>query len=362
MKKLLSPFKKSAKNKNVFLSGIMTSVVMIVCCAICLTGVTWAWWTANASVLTEEIKTAYFDTKVVVTYEDQDGTIVELAPVDGKYEFEKNIRYTVTISITDDTTATKGFATFKVEGEEYHTVQLGYGDTNPDSISFDILNYEDFETGDSNWGTSSLDDHVFDGDLRFIRDSVKLVPKNAESTAMIERDGVVETWNTNLGATPVGVNRIMEPDADMSRYNPDNFESYYIYGLTTNMGADNVKLDDYIMVTGGGYYTLTLSESGQCGTGAVVKVYTPDDELVEQFYIIIFGDVDGDSFITGSDSTMIKAEVNKRDWSKTETKVNYMCKAADVDGDTFVTGSDSTSIKAVVNRKQTVNQKTGLSS
>ncbi len=57
---------------------------------------------------------------------------------------------------------------------------------------------------------------------------------------------------------------------------------------------------------------------------------------------------------------MIKAEVNKRDWSNGENIVRFRVKAADVDGDLYITGSDSTAIKAVVNKKQAVDQKTGI--
>jgi hypothetical protein len=172
---------------------------------------------------------------------------------------------------------------------------------------------------------------------------------------MIERNGTIESYNDGYSVT------------DSLPETPENFDEYYVYGLETNMGADNTKLDTYVKVTGDGYYTLTLSEAGQCGTGAKISIYDrngteddSDDTLIEEFYIIIFGDVDGDAYITGSDATMIKAEVNKRDWSNGENIVKFRVKAADVDGDLYITGSDSTAIKAVVNKKQAVDQKTGI--
>ena len=187
------------------------------------------------------------------------------------------------------------------------------------------------------------------------RVAVKLVPVDEDSTAMIERNGAIESYNDGYSVT------------DSLPETPENFKTYYVYGLETNMGADNMKLDTYVKVTGDGYYTLTLSVANQCGTGAKISVYDrngtdddSDDTLIEEFYIVIFGDVDGDSIITGSDSTMIKAEVNKRSWSSGENIQYYRVKAADVDGDTIVSGSDSTTVKSVVNKKQTVNQITGL--
>ncbi len=329
---------------------------MTICCAICFAGVTWAWFSSSTAVKTADIVTANYETELVVT--DQDGNVIE--PVNGRYDFDRYTRYTATITASG--TASTGFATFEVNGSSYHSVQLAPGE----SISFDILGYTPLITGDSNWGTSSSEDPVFDEDTRFIRETVKLVPVDENSTAMIERNGIVETYNTGLVSTPTDVTEIREADPDSYNYSTDDYERYYVYGLDTSMGSDREKLDEFIKVTGDGYYTLTLSEADMCGTGAVIKVYDrmgtdeeTDDRLVEEFYVIIYGDVDGDSFITGSDAAMIQSEVNRHtSWSRDDTRVEYRVKAADVDCDTFVTGSDSALIKAIVNRKQSLDQKT----
>lgn len=329
---------------------------MTICCAICFAGVTWAWFSSSTAVKTADIVTANYETELVVT--DQNGNVIE--PVDGKYDFDRYTRYTVTITASG--TASTGFATFEVNGSSYHSVQLAPGE----SISFDIFGYTPLVTGDSNWGTSSSEDPVFDEDTRFIKETVKLVPVDENSMAMIERNGIVETYNKSLVSTPTDVTEIREADLYTYDYSTDDYESYYVYGLDTSMGSDSAKLDTFVKVNGDGYYTLTLSEADMAGTGAVIKVYDrmgteekSDDTLVEQFYIVIFGDVDGDSFITGSDATMVKAEVNRdTSWSRDNTRQNYIVKAADVDCDTFITGSDSTMIKAAVNRVQSIDQKT----
>ena len=116
MKKLLSPSDKSIMKGNIFNGSITTSVLMIICCAVCFIGATWAWFTTSASVKTAEIVSANFGTEISVY--DEDGNVIE--PVDGKYDLDKSTRYTVTI--TGVGTASKGYATFNVNDIEYHTV------------------------------------------------------------------------------------------------------------------------------------------------------------------------------------------------------------------------------------------------
>ena len=380
MKKLLSPSDKSHTKGNVLTSSILASVIMIACCAICFTGVTWAWWTSNASVVTSKIETAKYAAEFEV--KDSSGNIVT-PDENGRFDLDPSERYTVTITAKKpDSTASTGYATFKVDDSPdapvYHTVQLAPGEPDEpgESISFEMYGYAPLIIVDSSWGTHientvTLNDPapsnpVYNEDPRFVKNVVKLVPVDENSTAMIERNGIVETYNTGLVSTPTDVTEIREADPDRYNYSTDDYERYYVYGLDTSMGSDREKLDEFIKVTGDGYYTMTLSEADMCGTGAVIKVYDrmgtdeeTDDRLVEEFYVIIYGDVDGDSFITGSDAAMIQSEVNRHtSWSRDDTRVEYRVKAADVDCDTFVTGSDSALIKAIVNRKQSLDQKT----
>ena len=360
MKKLLSPSDKSNRKGNALLSAITMSVVMMLACAVCLTGATWAWWTANASVQTVEIVTAYYETELVVTYVDSEGNTVVFEPDEnGQYNFEKNVRYTATITASGN--ASTGFATFKVEGTEYHSIQIAPGD----SISFDILNYLTLEEGEANWGTSSADDNVFDGDLRFIRTAVKLVPKDENSTAMIERDGVVETYNTDLAATPVGVTEIKEAN-EYDTYDADSYETYYVYGLKANITEEEIA--DYVRVTGDGYYEVELNNTGKAGTGAIIAVYDKngtedqsDDILVEKFYIIIFGDIDGDTDISTNDTSRLNTEIRTRDWSG-DSQIKYLVKAADLDLDTDISTNDLARLNSAIRLTIEIDQKTGLAS
>ena len=374
MKKLLSSPEKSKTKGSVFLSSVTLSVALIICCAILFTGVTWAWWTASTAVKTADIVTANYEAQVVVT--DQEGNVIE--PVEGKYNLDRNVRYTVTITASG--TASTGFATFSVddadfdengETDVFHTIQIKPGE----SIFFDIRGYTSLENIEGNWATSSspdivLDDPapvnpVFEGDPRFVKAPIKLVPVDENSSAMIERDGVVETWNTGLGATPYGVNEIKEPDAE--GYNATEFDAYYVYGL--KVAAKVSELSEYVKVSGDGTYKVysasgaELAETALVGTGSVIKVYdNATNEVVEEFYIVIFGDIDGDSIISAQDISRTEYEINHRSWSSTESRVGYIFKAANLDLDMMISAQDIAKLSSANNKTASIDQKTGKAS
>ena len=194
---------------------------------------------------------------------------------------------------------------------------------------------------------------------------VKLVPKDENSTAMIERDGVVETYNTDLSATPVGVTEIKEAN-ETDTYEADGYDAYYVYGLKTNITVDDIA--DYVRVTGDGRYEIELNSTGKAGTGAIIAVYDKngtedqsDDVLVEQFYIIIFGDIDGDTDISTNDTSRLNTEIRTRDWSG-DSKIKYLVKAADLDLDTDISTNDLARLNSAIRLTIEIDQKTGLAS
>lgn len=167
---------------------------------------------------------------------------------------------------------------------------------------------------------------------------VKLVPLDENSTAVIERDGVTESYNGgDFGE--------VHYEYPYARYDDlEGYEEWFVYGLRPKLSSsavDGAKNDiyDYVTVYGGGHfeidYTNTpLTYGKYCGTGAEILVY--DDvtgELVEKFYIVIFGDVDGDAQIYSPDAAMLNAEVNGgATWSDpaSEDYKSYQYKAAEI--------------------------------
>ena len=170
------------------------------------------------------------------------------------------------------------------------------------------------------------------------RVTVKLVPVEG-STAMVDRyvDGasVVESYNDGYTVTTE------------TYTGTKDFERYYVYGFADRMREAN--LGDYIKVQGDGYYEVEYSElSGRFGTGAKIVVYDNFDTSApaEVFYVIIFGDVNGDGRVTGNDETELTDELMDPTWSRRDA-VPYRCKATNIDGNTRVTVNDLTVIMDV---------------
>jgi len=142
----------------------------------------------------------------------------------------------------------------------------------------------------------------------------------------------------------------------------------YITGLETRLTKAKL-LSTYLTVEGDGRLEVTLTKYKVCGTGARVDVIDNiTGEIVETYYIIIYGDVNGDSSIDATDASMIGTEAagltswSNGTWLETETPENYdYCKvlAADVDGDGYITAIDSTAIDDVSLWVATVDQQTG---
>ena len=191
MKKLLSS-ENSILKGSAFTGSILASAVLLICCLIYFTGITWAWFSASTAVRTVKIVTANYENEVVVT--DREGNVIE--PVDGKYNLDSNVRYTVTINASG--TASTGFATFSVAGNDYSSVQIAPGE----SISFDIHGYTPFEIGEANWGTSSSQDPVTDGDLRFVKSTVNFSANEGKFDGDEDTFEITANVNDEFGTVP----------------------------------------------------------------------------------------------------------------------------------------------------------------
>ncbi len=215
---------------------------------------------------------------------------------------------------------------------------------------------------------------------------VKLMPAEGNTTVMIERgDGAVETYcqttidGFNKAANPMfrrryapyGVKSVTKAFDDTYgdyTFNSEDYSTWFVYGLGTEIKGSG--LDKYITVSGNGTYEVfrsngeKLQKFRNVGTGCIIKVFDKDSNLVEQFRVVIFGDIDGNGKIDLSDSKMVQAEEDKTtSWSETtsETYTPYLVRAANVDGDTKIALSDANVIKRVDNKKATINQTTGRS-
>ena len=151
----------------------------------------------------------------------------------------------------------------------------------------------------------------------FERVPVTLIPK-ASSTTVIDRDNMV------------------------------------IYGLQERMSE--ATYNTYLDVEGDGHFTVTATANG-FGTGTVIELYdNVTGQLLETYYVVIFGDLNGDSRVNATDVSLANDEVlSVTGWSLKQVYSNgvlvdnpdykvYMTMAADLNGDGRIDSIDTSII------------------
>lgn len=124
-------------------------------------------------------------------------------------------------------------------------------------------------------------------------------------------------------------------------------EKGFIYGLEEGVSS----LDGYVRCEGC-ELVITQTDNG-FGTGTKVEV-VHKNEVVETYYIVIFGDVTGDGFVDSFDVSVLCAAAN----FETEFEENSAYAfAADLNGDEFVDSFDCSVIISAANYETTIPQK-----
>ena len=137
-----------------------------------------------------------------------------------------------------------------------------------------------------------------------------LIPKNDTCTTVIDRDGKT-----------------------VDDYTADS--TWYVYGLDEILPKQYL-LNTYIDVQGDGTLVITKinDNSNYYGTGSIIDVYdNVTGELVESFRIIVFGDINGDSYANGIDLSIMSEEaLGLTGWSikGIDEYCAYKVKAADL--------------------------------
>ena len=131
-------------------------------------------------------------------------------------------------------------------------------------------------------------------------------------------------------------------------------DNMVIYGLQERMSE--ATYNTYLDVEGDGHFTVTATANG-FGTGTVVELYdNVTGQLLETYYVVIFGDLNGDSRVNATDVSLANDEVlSVTGWSLKQVYSNgvlvdnpdykvYMTMAADLNGDGRIDSIDTSII------------------
>lgn len=174
---------------------------------------------------------------------------------------------------------------------------------------------------------------------KYERVKVMLIPKNDTCTTVIDREGLT-----------------------VDDYTEDSL--WYVYGLEELM-TRSLLLEEYIDVQGDGRIVVTKysTVSQYYGTGSRIDVYdNVTNELVESFTIIIFGDVDGNSYVNAGDVSIVNNEVlGLTGWSVEglDEYKHFLVKAANIRSDYFIDIADMNYINLHTLGMETINQVEG---
>ena len=111
---------------------MITSVLGILVCIICLCSATWAWFGSDISNDSNKVASGVFALEVTVTdgaviiasADTNDGEVIVKIP-------EAEREYTVTLKMTDNTTVTKGYCTLRVGEKTFQTASIRVDESNP---------------------------------------------------------------------------------------------------------------------------------------------------------------------------------------------------------------------------------------
>lgn len=155
-KKLYPKIFKKAKNKSSgFMHVVAPSIVGMCICAVCLCGMSWAWFTADKSAEVAPIRAAYLHFEISV--KDGENEVEKNSETDS-YALHAGQTYNVTLTVSGN--ASTGFAEIFFGGEKYYSPQLKDGDT----FEFALKPSGDGELAICwQWGTCSAEKRIEKG-------------------------------------------------------------------------------------------------------------------------------------------------------------------------------------------------------
>lgn len=131
----------------------------------------------------------------------------------------------------------------------------------------------------------------------------------------------------------------------------------YLVGVGENL-PDEYTLIDYGFATlENADVTVTYNDYGMLGTGSIVQITNATTgDIVETYYIVVIGDLDGDSVVSGADEPYILDNINYvYEWEYDGVN-GHFASAADVGNDGAIDAGDGAYILAANNGEGYINQ------
>ena len=132
------------------------------------------------------------------------------------------------------------------------------------------------------------------------------------------------------------------------------------HSFVTGLDGADPYVSDYVQTFGGWSFSVTPNSMDAESTGAVLRILNRDNDCVEEYPVVVYGDIDGDGQITVTDTVEIISVIRKANasaWARTEDPTEYpQSMAADINHDTQMDISDMMETVSVIRRLVTLNQ------
>lgn len=117
----------------------------------------------------------------------------------------------------------------------------------------------------------------------------------------------------------------------------------FVYGIATDTGD---SIADALQ-TPAGSIQVTENDQGQMSTGAKIELLNDSGEVVETYYFIFFGDINGDGLIDPIDVTLVEGVASYSDFDFSADDGSITGIAADANGDGLIDPIDVTYLEGV---------------
>lgn len=117
----------------------------------------------------------------------------------------------------------------------------------------------------------------------------------------------------------------------------------FVYGIDAYSDADILNN----LTTPAGSVRVTANDSGVYSTGAKIELLDAEGLVVETYYFIFFGDINGDGFVDFTDVTSAEGINSFSDFDYMAGDGTCKSMAADINGDGFIDFTDVTYIEGV---------------
>lgn len=117
----------------------------------------------------------------------------------------------------------------------------------------------------------------------------------------------------------------------------------FIYGIDTDQGASIEEA----LATPSGSIRVTENEQGALSTGATIELLDDAGNVVETYFFIFFGDVNGDGWVDASDVTSVEGTASYSDFDYAADDGSVAGMAADINGDGWIDATDVSYVEGV---------------